>query len=295
MSDVDPEGVFWLVHQDLPPDLHPHVIIVGSLAAAYHFRDRLGTRTVKTKDADIMVQPAGALEKCRDIANRLLDGGWRPIEECVPGDASTLTEKLPAVRFHPPNSELYFLELTGLPSRVQQEVVFWDRFEARGGWYALPSYRYLGLVEFDRQRASVGLEYASPAMMALANALSHRTADSPVMSKPIEGRSIRRAAKDLGRVLAIAHLAGRDETEAWLPLWRDGLRKRFPDDEPALARAAGDGIRALLADRAAFEQAYFTTRVGLLGGLAVTEDNLRATGDRLLIDVFRPLADAFTE
>jgi hypothetical protein len=198
------------------------------------------------------------------------------------------------VRLHPPGSRDYFLELTGLPSRAQREPIVWERFEAQGGWYALPSFRYLGLADLDRQRSEVGLEYASPAMMALSNALSHQMVDSPFMSKPIEGLKIRRAAKDLGRVLAIAHLAGRDATEAWLPLWRDGLTQRFPDDAPTLARAAGLGIRALLADRKEFADAYFSTNVGLLGGLDVKPESLRATGERLLNDVFDPLAAAFT-
>ncbi len=295
IAGIDPESVFRRIHQDLPVGLHTHVTIIGSLAAAYHFRARLGFRPVKTKDADLMVQPAGALERCRDIAVRLLDGGWTPIADCIPGSVDTPTEDLPVVRLHPPGSQLYFLELTGLAPATQQDGVAWERFEARGGWYALPSFRYLRLVGSRLERATVGLNYASPSMMALANALSHPTLDGQLMSKPVEGRKIKRAAKDLGRVLAIAYLAGREETEEWLPRWQDGLWTHFSDDAAPLGRRAGAGIRALLESRAELADAHWTTTNGLLGGLGVTEENLRAVGERLLVDLFGPLAQEFSQ
>lgn len=45
-------------------------------------------------------------------------------------------------------------------------------------------------------------------MMALANLLEHPTIGASTMSSPIGGKTLKRANKDLGRVLAIATLSG---------------------------------------------------------------------------------------
>ena len=47
----------------------------------------------------------------------------------------------------------------------------------------------------------------------------------------------------------------------------------------------------LLADENALEDARKTTDVGLLRGLDLTAEMLKATGERLLIDVIEPLAE----
>lgn len=58
MSDkLVPDVVVQLFERDIPPDLHGHLVIVGSLAAAYHFRDELAGGGVTTKDADMLVTP----------------------------------------------------------------------------------------------------------------------------------------------------------------------------------------------------------------------------------------------
>jgi hypothetical protein len=77
MSQLDPRAIFALIAAQLPKDLHDHLLIIGSLAAAYHFRTRLLVDTVNKKDADVIVQPAGAIEECKAIATRLLTVGWQ--------------------------------------------------------------------------------------------------------------------------------------------------------------------------------------------------------------------------
>ena len=43
MSNVlDPTPLFQEFARHLPPELQPHILVVGSLAAAYHFRGALG-------------------------------------------------------------------------------------------------------------------------------------------------------------------------------------------------------------------------------------------------------------
>jgi hypothetical protein len=127
-------------------------------------------------------------------------------------------------------------------------------------------------------------------MMALGNLLSHpEVGTARIESGQMEG--VLRAAKDLGRVIALARLTGREETESWLPQWRDALERCFPDEWRELAIRLGDGLQELLGDDNALEDAYKTTDVGLLSGMNVTPTMLQASGERLLIDVIDPLGE----
>ena len=89
----------------------------------------------------------------------------------------------------------------------------------------------------------------------------------------------------------MARLAGRDEAEQWLPKWREALEVCFPNECSILAARLGYGLKELLGDENALEDAYKTTDVGLLSGMSVTPTKLRASGERLLLDVIDPLAE----
>jgi len=95
------------------------------------------------------------------------------------------------------------------------------------GWYGLPCFRYLGLASIDRIASDVGLQYAHPAMMALANLLSHQEVGNARIESG-EMLGLLRSAKDLGRVIALAHLEGREGAEAWRDLWLRAVEKCFP-------------------------------------------------------------------
>jgi len=136
------------------------------------------------------------------------------------------------------------------------------------------------------------LEYASPAMMALPNLLSHPGVRPDRISQPIGGRKILRSAKDLGRVLALAHLSAREDVEAWLDPWIEGLQGCFPEGWRALARSAGSGLRELLGNTETLGEALHTCEVGLLQGRGVTMENLAAIGEQVLVDVIEPLEEA---
>jgi hypothetical protein len=158
------------------------------------------------------------------------------------------------------------------------------------GWYCLPSFRFLGLTAFDRRRAHNGFAYASPAMMALANLLSHPKVGAERIGESIGGRSLLRSAKDLGRVLALARLASRDDVEAWAEQWASALQKAFPVDHRELAARAGNGLRALIQEPHALEDARHAVDVGLLAGYQVTVDELRAIARQIFADAIEPLA-----
>ncbi|MBI2898596.1 MAG: hypothetical protein HYY17_00255 [Planctomycetes bacterium] len=128
--------------------------------------------------------------------------------------------------------------------------------------------------------------------MALANLLSHDVVGAQTMSTPIAGRTILRCVKDLGRVLAIARLSKAEEVAGWTRPWLKALKACFPKSWRLLGRRAGDGLRALMGDASAFEQAHHTTRVGLLLGQGITEDHLRAVAEQLFETALDPLRAA---
>jgi hypothetical protein len=296
MKKLDPERIFDRLRRDIPAPLHGRVFVVGSLAAAYHFRTSLEGRAVNTKDADVVVHPAGNVASCRRIAERLFGDGWTRRDDSYPRAARAPAGELRALRLHPPRSEEYFVEFLGLPGRGQKTAKEWIPVrvgsDGHAGWYGLSCFRFMGLAAEGRLESRAGLAYAAPRMMALANLLSHPNVGADTMSAPIGGRTLLRSAKDLGRVLALARLTPPDELPDWTAFWVAALRKRFPKSWRALGRRAGSGLRALLDDPVAFEEAHHTTRIGLLSGLGVEEDQLRAVADQLFERTLHPLAEA---
>ena len=131
-------------------------------------------------------------------------------------------------------------------------------------------------------------------MMALSNLLAHPRVGSDRISAPLAaGRCPLRSAKDLGRVLALAHLAGRAATEEWPALWDAALRAKYlPSEVSELGEHAGDGLRELLSNAAAFDDAHFSVDVGLLSGHRVTSTQLRVVAERLIVDALDPLRES---
>ncbi len=289
MKKLDPQVLFQRIVVDVPPEMLEHLFVTGSLACAYHFQTQLEGRAVNTKDVDLVVHPAGNVKSCQEIAQRLLDCGWVQTAECFARSNPMPGDQLRAIRLYPPRSHDYFIEFLNLPEQEQSMAKRLRPAELADGWYGLPTFRFMGLTALHRLRSEVGLEYAAPPMMALANLLSHPTVGAEqIQSGTMQG--IRRATKDLGRVLTLARLAGREQSETWLDLWPAALKECFPSDWRSLATHAGDGLKELLADPAALDEACQTTEIGLLNGLGVTAENLRATGERLVLDLLEPLA-----
>ncbi|MDP3236851.1 MAG: hypothetical protein Q8N26_28915 [Myxococcales bacterium] len=288
MNRLDPELLFDLLEAHLPAQVREHVLVVGSLAAAMTHREQLRERGVNTKDCDVVIQPAGALPEATLLATTLLEAGWRPLAKCKPGVKSDPVSQLSVVRLNPPTSDAYFIELLGLPGPTQSDAKVMIPFEAKGAWYALPSFRFMSVLTFERQTRN-SIAYASASMMALANLLAHREIGTARVSEPMAGRNPLRAAKDLGRVLALARLEVREVTEAWPERWLVALQTCFPAEWRQLAMQSGDGLRALLRDAAALDDALHTVTIGLLDGKNVNVDQLRAIGEQVLADVIEPL------
>lgn len=296
MNSLSPNDVLRQIAGSLPAEFRQHAIIVGSLAAAYHFPLESGERRVATKDVDFMVAPhASAVVTAQELTNRLLDAKWRlrPHDKWgTPGAPDQPTDALPAVRLQPPDSHAWFLELLGAPdeskpSRLEREM---NRLHTRIGDFALISFGFLGLVQHDAAESEHGVRIATPAMMALANLLHHAEVGPQVIEDlPYFGRKLRRASKDLERVVALARLGGTAETDTWAERWATALQRMHSAQAAELAQRAGSGLRDLLSNAEFVAQAMYTCNMGLLAGQDLNEAQFRGTAQVVLADAIEPL------
>jgi hypothetical protein len=291
MSDpITPRDVLQSVASAIPQDLRGDIIIVGSLAAAYQLlRDH--AQTMRTKDVDSLVAPhAKALSSAARVTQDLISKGWVPEADKsrfdLPGRPDSPVERLPVVRLQPPQNKGWFLELLGAPPSVGAGGRGSRRLETPSGHFELPSFAYLGLVQYEPTASEFGVMVAKPEMMALANLLHHPTIDPKRMSQAFGNRSIKRSNKDLGRVVALAILANmldEDALESWSATWEAALQALAPDEAGDLITRAPSGLHALLASPADIEEALWTVNNGLLSDRPVTAEAF-VIGLRRLLD-----------
>jgi hypothetical protein len=289
--EVNPTEVIVRIAGAIPESVRHNVVLAGSLAAAYHLLSKPGHGAIRTKDADALLSPREAvLAAAANIVNELLAAGWKRREGPhfrEPGDESIPVEKLPVVRLHPPGESAWFLELLATPESGQGSVKEWLRVTTSAGDFAVPSFRFMQLVDFRPAEGPGGLHIARLEMMALANLLSHPKIETATMSEPIGNRTIKRSNKDLGRVLAMARQLDDRVLTGWPGLWQEALKVRFPGEWRDLAARCGGGLRELLneSNMENIEEARHTCEYGLLASRPPTIEQLRATGHRFLQDV----------
>jgi len=297
MSSLPARGVMQQVAAAIPMECRGEIIVVGSLAAAYHFFGSDPNAVITTKDVDAMLSPnALALRNAKIVAESLFEAGWTLREDAQwgkAGDRSTPEEELPILRLHPAGNTDWYLELAAAPPEGRAESKVIQRLSTNQGDFGLYSFRFLALAEEDPLRSEFGISYARPEMMALANLLHHPQIGPEV----VRGSTDKRSNKDLGRALALAWLSterDRDALETWHPRWRTALERRFPKEWRDLALRAGKGLRALLDDKHKLDldQATRLCNLSLLRGRGLGAEALRATGRRLLVEALAPLESA---
>jgi hypothetical protein len=301
MSHVSPKEVLSQVAAAVPTACRENIVVIGSLAAGYHFFGDDPTKAVRTKDVDCVLAPfQAAVGAGQSIARQLLDAGWKRRMEGdhqQPGDADTPVENLPAVRLFPPgvdpdSEDAWFIELLTVPESSEDHGRKWTRLPLAEGHFGLPTFRFISITAYDALPAGdLGIRYARPEMMALANLLEHPEIKSDRMSGLFADRSIKRSNKDLGRVLAIATLADLDDYRPWATSWKKALQKCFPDEWQTLALRVGKGLRALLESPSDLEEAYHTCLNGLLASQPPTLGALLAAGERVLGDTVEILEE----
>ena len=170
-----------------------------------------------------------------------------------------------------------------------------DRVETQAGHFALCSFGFLGLAEHVPLITEWGVRYARPEMMAVANLLHHPTIGTATSSGGFFGTTpVKRANKDLGRVLALAYLSlekDRDAMEKWSEAWREALSARYPLRVDDLIARLGLGLVELMGSRDDFNEAVRTCSLGLLRSMDVGSDALEATARRLIAEAIEPLTE----
>lgn len=300
MKALSPDEVMARISAALPSDCRPNVIIVGSLAAGYHFFAGDAQRSIRTKDVDCMFSPhAKAVVAAEQVTERLLSEAWtaRPHGEFKsPGNASTALKDLPGIRLLPPDGEDgWFLELLSAPGPDAPKGREWHRVHTSHGDFVIPSFEYLKLAECEPLTTKYAVRIARPEMMALSNMLHHQTIGTDV----ILGTQDKRSNKDLGRVLALAWLTSErdrrdslDELASWASRMGEALRTNFPDTAKELALAAGMGVRELMRSSADRDKALALCNKGLLASLEVTREAFNAIGRRFIQQVVEPLEES---
>ena len=136
MSNLTPFAVLKAVADAVPHSCHPNIVIIGSLAAGYHFFGKDASKAVRTKDIDCVLEPFhAAVGTGQNLAAQLLAAGWsQQAGEAAtsPGTAETPVDKLPVVRLYPPGieqtaAEAWFLELLTVPKSSEVKGKEWTK------------------------------------------------------------------------------------------------------------------------------------------------------------------------
>lgn len=295
---ISPGTVLEQVAGSIPEEFRKNIIVVGSLAAGYHFFGHDPRLQVRTKDVDCLVSPRiQAIVAGKAVTDRLFAEHWEMRQDGdwgKPGDASTPEDKLPVVRLHPPGSSEWFLELLTVPESENDLDQRYIRLETSKGHFGLCSFGFLALADWQPIPTPFGVAIARPEMMALANLLHHPIIGEETMSGFIGEREIKRSNKDLGRVLALAYLSEDKQADAlldWPEVWLAALKERFPTHWRELALRTGSGMREILKPKHEpdLDEARHTCEYGLLAAKAPTLGLLRVTGQRLVQDAIEPL------
>jgi hypothetical protein len=238
------------VAEQVPLALRANVVVIGSIATAWQFRDVSGTSSVATKDIDLLLRPSiDAVATAQILGQELLEQGWQPQFPSGrhPGKPDTPEDQLPVLRLTPPRDEgLWFVELLAEPPPGQTARKHWTRFHTESGDFVLPSFRYMRVAVHHAEETGFGLRVARPARMALAHLLEHAEPDrTPISSLPGQPP---RFTKDVGRAISLWWLAREQSAMAdrqWLGEWGETAAALSPDGQGELAAAARKGLMSV--------------------------------------------------
>lgn len=248
--ELDASDLLRRVAEKVPLALRANVVVIGSIATAWAFRDVSGTYSVATKDIDLLLRPAvDAVATAETLGHELLEEGWEPqfTHGRVSGSVNTSVDELPALRLSPPGGEDgWFVELLAEPPKGQVARKHWRRFTTQAGEFGLPSFRYMPVAVHGAEETPFGLRVAQPACMALAHLLEHADPDrTPISNLPGQPP---RFTKDVGRAIVLWWLAGQQSVtaaEAWHQAWNETLAALYPGHAVEMMDAARTGLNSV--------------------------------------------------
>ncbi|MDT8992697.1 hypothetical protein RQP54_17630 [Curvibacter sp. APW13] len=294
---LNANAVLHRLSRELPAACRDQVIIVGSLAAAAQLI--AGDETeLRTKDIDGMIAPSACVVATgSSLATTLLERGWQAQVDtdrfAHPADAMTPDDKLPVVRLRPPGKDKdeWFLELLGAPpvlaADAQGRTRRSERVQTPSSDFEIPSFAYLGVTQFRPVRHESQLLLARVEMMALSNLLHHPSITDGRMHEPMDGLRIKRANKDLGRVIALAVLSDlqvEDVVRGWPALWRQAMQELdAPAQTVEMLRSVNAGVHQLLQSPDDRMEALHALNNGLLSSRPWTDQQLEIAIRRYLL------------
>ncbi len=78
LQPILPSAVLDEIAKAVPDSCKDKLIVIGSLAVGYHFREQLDGMAVRTKDADCLLSPrVAAIDAGINITQELMDSGWK--------------------------------------------------------------------------------------------------------------------------------------------------------------------------------------------------------------------------
>ena len=78
MMPLPPDAIMRQIADAIPENIRGDIIIIGSLAAGYHYFGDDPDAAVMTKDVDCLLSPnVRAVENSKTVAERLLGEGWQ--------------------------------------------------------------------------------------------------------------------------------------------------------------------------------------------------------------------------
>ncbi len=247
LLELDAAALLSRIAERVPLPLRANVVVIGSIATAWAFRDVSGTDSVATRDIDLLLRPAvDAVATAETLGQNLLEAGWTPKfpQGREPGNADTPADELPALRLSPPGNEAgWFVELLAEPPEDQTTRKHWRRFKTAAGVFGLPSFRYMRVAVHGAEETGFGLRVARPARMALAHLLEHTDPDRT----PISSLSSRppRFTKDVGRAISLWWLAREQSATAndvWQQEWTETLEALYRGNATEMKAAARKGL-----------------------------------------------------
>lgn len=112
--DIAPATVISRIAAAIPEAQRSSMVIIGSLAAGFHyFADRAGMQ-VRTKDADCLLDPRDIVVRdAASLTNALLTAGWtfHAWDDRRPGKAETPDDHIPVIRLDPPGGDGWSIEI----------------------------------------------------------------------------------------------------------------------------------------------------------------------------------------
>lgn len=248
--ELDASELLRRVAENVPLALRGNIVVIGSIATAWAFRDVSGTYSVATKDIDLVLRPGvAAVSTAESLGQQLLEESWQPrfSHGRTPGSAETPDDDLPALRLSPPGEEDgWFVELLAEPPKGQATRKHWRRFSTPAGDFGLPSFRYMPVAVYGAEETPFGLRLARPACMALAHLLEHADPDRTTISN-LPGQPPR-FTKDVGRAIALWWLAGQQSVTAgddWRQTWGEALAALYPKQVAEQSAAARTGLTSV--------------------------------------------------